>query len=50
MVSKTIGIIFHANPNDIDGIVLDFEKKYNIDITCVKSSWGKLWIKEGDAP
>lgn len=50
MPSKTIGIIFHGDSKNIDNIVSDFEKKYNLNIICVKSSWGKLWLKEGDAP
>ena len=46
-VVKTIAILFHADPNDIDSIKQYLEQVYNADIVCIKESWGKLWIQEG---
>jgi hypothetical protein len=48
--SVTAGMIFHCNPDDIDSIRQYIEQAYNVDIVCIKQSWGRLWIKEGDSP
>jgi len=48
--SVTVGVIFHCNPDDIDGIRQYIEQVYGADIVCIKQTWGRLWLKEGDAP
>jgi hypothetical protein len=46
----TAGMIFHCDPDDINQIKEYIEQVYNADIVCIKQSWGRLWLKEGDAP
>ena len=48
--SVTVGIIFHCDPDEISGIKEYLEHVYSADIVCIKQSWGRLWLKEGDAP
>ena len=50
IANVTVGIVFHANPDDINQIILELKQTYGINPVCIKTSWGKLWIKEGDAP
>lgn len=50
MASVTVGMVFHADPAEIDSIIQHLQQIYDIRVIAVKQSWGKLWIKEGDAP
>ena len=50
MASKTVGMVFHADPADIDNIILELQQQYNIRVIAVKQSWGKIWLKDSDAP
>jgi hypothetical protein len=50
MASVTVGMIFHADPAEIEQIVQLLQQQHNIRVICVKQTWGKLWLKEGDRP
>lgn len=50
MPNVTVGIVLHCDPELVDKIRQDMENLYDADIVFIKQSWGKLWIKEGDAP
>lgn len=50
MATVTVGMVFHADPAEIEDIIQQLKQQHNIRVICVKQSWGKLWIKEGDVP
>ena len=50
MASKTVGMVFHCDPVDIDHIIQQLKQQYDIRVIAVKESWDKIWLKNGDAP
>jgi len=46
----TIGLIFHAQCEEADEIIAAIQQQFNIDLVHIQQSYGKLWIKKGDAP
>jgi len=50
LASVTVGMVFHADPSDIDHIIQGLQEQHNIRVIAVKQSWGKIWLKDGDAP
>ena len=49
MARLTIGVIFHADDKEADEILRSI-RQHNIDLIHVQQSYGKLWIRKGDAP
>ena len=50
MATITLGIVMAVDKDSIDAIVQELEEYYQAKIRCVKQSWGKIWLKEGDSP
>lgn len=50
MARVTIAVVFHADDDAADEILETIRGLYNIDLVHVQQSYGKLWIKKGDAP
>ena len=49
MAKITLGIVCHCNENEINDIK-NYIETIGGDVVIIKQSWGKLWIKDGDAP
>ena len=50
MARITVGLIFHADCDEADEIITGIKQQFNIDLVHIQQSYGKLWIKKGDAP
>ena len=48
MVRIAAGLIFLANPLEVDKIISDMQKQYDIELLHVETSYGKLWITRSD--
>jgi len=49
MSKMAVGIVFHGGDNDVNTIK-DLIETMGLDIVYIKTSWGKLWIKDGEKP
>jgi len=48
MVVKTVALVFHADDKQIDNIRSLIEMELGYQLVFFTTSYGKLWIKEGD--
>lgn len=50
MARKTIAVVFHAEDDEVDEIIENLKRLHDIDVVHIQQSYGRLWIKHGDAP
>ena len=49
MTKVTLGTVCHIEAEHIEDIK-NYIEMLGGDVVVIKQSWGKLWIKDGDAP
>ena len=50
MVVKAVGVVFLADDDEIDNIRYTIENELGKKLVFWKTSYGRLWIKEGMEP
>lgn len=50
MARVTVGVVFLADIDAVDRLMDDLRHLNSIELVHIEQSYGKLWIKKGDAP